>query len=78
MDKIIDFVNKIMGRETNPPVFAPGMYAFSSPENAPIPFKLHLRLRERWIWFTHHQCTYKFASEPLGCRVCLLHRSWRL
>ena len=46
MDKVIDFINKVMGKDTNPPVFAPGMYAYNTPADAPVPFKMHLRLEK--------------------------------
>lgn len=45
MDKIIDWVNKLIGRNTDPvSALPPGMYHYATPADTPKPYRLHLRM----------------------------------
>lgn len=44
MDKLIDLVNKVMGRSQKVAVLPPGMYHYEAPADSPRHFRYHLRL----------------------------------
>jgi MoaA/NifB/PqqE/SkfB family radical SAM enzyme len=44
MDKIIDWINKVMGRNGQVVALPAGMYHYQSPSDAPKQYRLHLRL----------------------------------